>query len=218
MRRVPPDGDLELSPFAGNFDVKLSSQPTVYGTTAAEALIVHNLTVDFQARLATVSDPETRTRGTIAAKNTSKKALIAKLRQVIRVVNAQVNLSEQQRIDLGLNPRDVEPTPIGVPTTRPVVLVDNAGYLRLADETQLDRKGKPVGVMGAFVYTKLAAPSEPAPDLDGTKFAALATRTSHQLSLPADAEGKRLYVFAQWVNERGQAGPTSAVASATIAA
>lgn len=218
MREVPPQADLQLSAFAGNADAKLTAQPTVYGTTAAEALILHNLVLDFDTRLATATNPDTRTRGTISGKNASKKALIAKLRQIFRVVNAHAGVSDQQRIDLGLNPRDVEPTPIGVPTTRPVVLVDSAGFLRLADETQFERKGKPVGVMGAFVYTKLALPGEPAPDLDGTKFAALATRTNHQLTLPMDAQGKRLYVFAQWVNERGQPGPTSFLASALIAA
>ena len=49
-------------------------------------------------------------------------------------------------------------------------------------------------------------------------FATLATRCRIPLALPEDADTKKLYVMAQWYNERGELGPVSNVAVTTIAA
>lgn len=217
---VPPTGDLKLEAFATNADEKITATPTAFGLVAAQATEYHGLCVDFSARLATAINPATRTKGTIAAKNTAKAALLAKTRELLRIISAHPGLTDQQRADLGMKVRDHIPTPQPTPATRPVITVDTAGHLRLVDETAPTRRARPAYVMGAFLFMKVAAsPTEPPPSKPSeAEFAGLTTRTNHTLSLPEGSVGKTLHVLAQWVNARGEPGPVSLVASTLIAA
>lgn len=219
MAEVPPRNDQDLNAFAANFDAKITLTPTAYGLLAADATAFHALALDFATRLATALNPTTRNKGTVAAKNTSKAALLLKARSLLKIVSAYPPLTAQQRADLGMNPRDVTPTPAPVPSTKPLVTIDPAGRLRLTDETTPTRRAKPVGVMGALVFMKIAAPADPPPVAPNqTEFALLATKTSATLEIPAGSNGKMLYVLAQWVNDRGESGPVSTIAATSIAA
>jgi len=99
---------------------------------------------------------------------------------------------------------------------RPSTLGGGVSLLRLADETTPLKKAKPPGVFGALIYTKIDGPAPVVPD--DAKFSGVATRTLHTIPLPDGSAGKTLWVLAQWINERGENGPTSVVASAMIAA
>jgi hypothetical protein len=219
MPLIPPTADAPLKAWAQNASALITSTPTVYGLVAGDATALAALVNDFDTRLDTATTPSTRTKGTIAAKNTSKLALLAKLRQLIKIINAHPGVTNAQRADLGLNPRDVVPTPVPVPVTRPMVTVDVDGTIRLVDETTPERRGKPVGVNGAVVYTKIVVGDAPGPVTPAdAAFAALATRARVTLPLPAGSKNKTLWVLAQWYNERGELGPISAPASSVIAA
>jgi hypothetical protein len=219
MPVVPPPSDLALNNFAANMDSLITATPTAYGLVAADATAFHALAADYATRLATATTPETRTKGTVAAKNTSKAALVAKARQLIKIITAYPPLTAQQRADLGLNPRDAAKTPVPPPATRPLLAVDPDGALRVVDETMPDRRSKPLGVSGAVVFTKVGAATDVPPVTpDDAKFAILATRGRVALPIPANSNGKTLWVLAQWYNERGELGPVSPVVSTTIAA
>jgi len=219
MATVPPRSDLALNVFTINFSAKLSATPTAFGLVAADATAYAALSTDYGTKLATATNPTTRTKGTIAAKETSKAALLAKARQLIKIINAYPPLTAQQRADLGLNPRDSVPTPVPPPATRPIVTVDPVGRLRIVDETTPTRRAKPSGVIGALVYAKISPPADPAPvGIEEASFAELATRANSTLTLPAGSNNKTLYVFAQWVNDKGERGPVSIVAATAIAA
>jgi hypothetical protein len=219
MTTVPPEGDQDLLVFSNHFSTRITATPTAFGLVAGDATSFAALLSDYSTRLGVANDPTTRTRGTIAGKNTSKAALLAKARILCKVVSAFPPLTPAQRADLGLNPRDVSPTPIPPPATRPIVTVDPAGRIRLADEAAPTRRARPAGTVGAIVVTRILDAAAPAPlGLSDTHFAALVTRDRHTLAIPEASNGKLLYVFAQWVNARGQAGPLSAVAVTTIAA
>jgi hypothetical protein len=219
MPEVPPQADTALDTFMSNFVAKITATPTAYGVTAADATAIGALASDFSARLATSSDPATRTKVAVAQKNTSKLALVAKARQLIKVITAYPPLTAAQRAELGLNPRDVAPTPIPAPATRPLLAVEPDGTLRLVDESMPDHRRKPAGVSGALVFTKVAPATDAPPTTpDDARFALLATRARAALPLPAGSNGKTLWVLAQWYNERGELGPVSAAASTTIAA
>ncbi len=186
---------------------------------AADATALAALVTDYTTRLATATTPATRTKSTIAAKDTSKAALRAKAASFVRIINALPNISPTQRFDLGLNPKDSTPTPIPVPATSPQVAVDSDGVLTLHDASTPSRRGKPRGVVGAVVFTKVQPASAPPPvDTSDTAFSIIATRARVALPLPADADTKKLYVLARWFNERGELGPVSNIAVSTIAA
>jgi hypothetical protein len=211
-----PDKDQDLEAWAANFDTKITATPTAYGLVAGDATAFHSLAADFTTKLAAAVNPATRTPVTVQAKDTSRAALRAKARALAKIINAYPPITNAQRVELGLNVRDTTPTPIPPPATKPLLSVDPDGTLRLVDETMPDRRGKPVGVRGALVFTKIDGPAPVDPD--DAKFAALATRFRAALPLPPGSNGKTLWVLAQWYNLRGELGPVSAVASTTIAA
>lgn len=216
MATIPPVKDQDLDTFAQNMDAKITATPTAYGLVAADATAFHALATDFTTRLATALNPTTRTKGTVAAKNTSKLALTAKARSLIKIISAYPPLTPTQRADLGLNAKDAGPTPIPAPATKPLLAVDPDGTLRIVDETMPDRRAKPAGVRGAVVFAKVDGP--PPATTDDAKFSALATKNRIPLALPSGSNGKTLYVLAAWYNERGELGPVSNIASTTIAA
>lgn len=105
------------------------------------------------------------------------------------------------------------------PATKPRLLVSPRGRIRIGDEATPTRRAKPAGVLGALIFTKIAAPGEAPPaHLKEAEFEGLATRTHHQLEIPAGSNGRTLYVMAQWISETGLRGPISTVAATTIAA
>lgn len=215
-----PGRDQDLDAFAANFDTRITATPTAFGLLASDATAFHGLATDFSTKLATATNPSTRTKVTVQAKDISRAALKLKARTLAKVVNAYPPITNAQRADLGLTVRDSTPSPIPPPATQPVVNIEGSGggqgLLRLADETTPLKKAKPPGVFGALIYTKIdgAAPVTP----DDAKFSGVATKTLHTVNLPSGSAGKTLWVLAQWINERGENGPTSVVASAMIAA
>lgn len=211
-----PDKDQNLNAWAANFDTKITATPTAYGLVAADATAFHALAADFAVKLAAAVNPATRTRVTVAQKNISRAALKAKARALAKIVNAYPPLTNAQRAELGLTVRDTTPTPVPPPTTKPLLSVDPDGTLRLVDETMPDRRSKPTGVRGAIVFTKLdgEAPVDPT----DARFSILATRFVANVPVSAADNGKRLWVLAQWFNERGELGPVSAPVGTNIAA
>ena len=216
---IPPKIDGQLLPWSLNFSTRISATPTVFDLTALEATSYANLHADFTARVATAENPGTRTKATVAEKNTCKLALLAKARQFCKIIKANPALTDGQRALLGLPPRDAIPTPVPAPLTRPLLAVDPFGNLKLVDETTPNRRGKPQGVLGALIFTAILPAAAPAPATpEEGHYAGLATRDRFAVPLPTDSSGKALWAMAQWINPRGVAGPVSAPVRTLIAA
>ena len=215
-----PEGNEALQTWANNYSAKITATPTAYGLVAGDATALAALVSDYSTRLASALNPATKTKVTVAAKNTSKAALIARCRQLARIIKANPTVTNAQREELGLHVRDSVPTPVPPPVTHPVVSIDKLGSLqsslRITDEMTPSSRAKPDGVQGAYLYVKIdgTAPATP----DDCKFAGTATRNQHVISFPSGSAGKTFYVLAQWVNHKLEAGPVSSVVSSTIAA
>jgi hypothetical protein len=222
VAQIPPASDTGLRDFCTNFDLVATPIATAIGLTAAQMLAFHGLSLDYNARLAAAIDPSTRTKVTIEQKRVSKASILAAVRQLMKIVDAFPGTTNPQRASLGMRVKDVSPSPRPAPSTQPVVAVAGTGgglaVLRLRDETTPDKKAKPAGVFGALLSTAVTTADAPAPTFPADTFNAVITRTTHTMTLPLNSAGKRLWVQAQWINERGEPGPTSLVANALIAA
>lgn len=212
-----------LKDWANNYSTKISAAPQLYGLQVSDATALASLVADFNTRYNTATSPDTQTPVAAEALRTSRAALVAKCRQLARIINADPDTTNEQRTELGLNVRDAEPTPAAIPLTRPIVRIEGAAgvqaLLRITDENTPDSRRKPDGYALSAVLVKIAPASEPAPvSADDLNFAGLATRANHVLTIPAGNAGKNLWVMAQWFNERGEGGPFSAPVSSMIAA
>jgi len=219
MPVIPPESVSGLKAWTPNFSAKLSATPTIVGCTAAMATAYAGLSTDFLARVAINENPATRTKVTIEDQHTSKSALLAKARELCKIINAYPGTTNSMRVDFGLKIRDNVPTPIPAPGTRPALIVESNGVVTIHDESTPTRKGRPAGVKGAVILSLIQSATLPAPtSADEARFNRIATRSRVALALPEDADTKKLYVFSQWFNERGELGPVSLMASTTIAA
>ena len=106
------------------------------------------------------------------------------------------------------------------PTSRPIVSIDTSQRLRhsvtFSDEQTPTTRAKPEGVMGAEIW--LATGGAPPVSLSEMSFAALATRSPHLVEHSSEHAGQAAHYWVRWVSTRGEVGPWSETASATIGA
>lgn len=84
------------------------------------------------------------------------------------------------------------------------------------DQGTPTRKAKPAGVMGAEIWVKIG----PTPPVDPGEltFLAVDTRTPYTIDFDGADGGKQTHYMLRWVNTRGETGPWSETATATIGA
>lgn len=161
------------------------------------------------------------------AKQQARTALEAALRplaELLRTKRKLGALTDAQLAAAGVPPADPTPTASAPPTTRPLVNIDASQRLQhiyhWRDEASPASKAKPPGVRHAELRLALTAPGAAAPADPDAFTAAQATDTATPYLAvfdPADG-GKTAHVLARWVSTRGDAGPWSLPASATILA
>ena len=150
-------------------------------------------------------------------KDLDRDALIAIVRGFTGQIQANPGVGDDQKAGLGVTVPDTIPTPVGVPTTRPVLEADTSQRLQVTvsfrDEFATST-AKPDGVRGCEIWTKVG---DPAPlDLDETEYQATDTRTPHLLTFDGADGGKTVHIIGRWVNTKGEPGPISETVSATI--
>jgi hypothetical protein len=154
------------------------------------------------------------------AKEAARGGLEGVIRPLVARLQASSPVDDAERQALGITVRDTIPTPVGPPTTRPVVSVDTSQRLQhtisFADEATPTRKAKPAGVRGAQIWVKIG---DPAP-LDPSELTFLAndTRTPYVAAFEGADANKVAHYMLRWESTRGETGPWSETASATIGA
>lgn len=98
------------------FSDLINASATTYGLTTAQATAYKALNDDYAAKYRLSEAPETRTRGTIQARNDSTVLLTQKAAELAKIVDATPTVTNQQKIDLGLSVR-ATPTPKPPPGT-----------------------------------------------------------------------------------------------------
>ncbi len=98
------------------FSDLINASATTYGLTTAQALSYQTLNDDFAAKYLLSQAPETRTKGTIQARNDAKILLKQKAAELAKIVDATPTVTNQQKIDLGLAVR-ATPAPAPAPGT-----------------------------------------------------------------------------------------------------
>lgn len=210
------DGDLAL--WAANFNSLVTATPTAFGLTSGQATTLATANTAFQTALSTATNPATRTKVTVAAKNTAKANLVALVRQYAQIVQGYPPVTDAQLESLGLTVRSTGRTPVPPPTTFPLVsfisTMSTVATLAIADELTPNARKRPFGTIGAEIWVKLG--TAPPVALSECTFLGLATRFPARFTLEPAAVGKTAYVWARWVNRKSQPGPLSSIASAVI--
>jgi hypothetical protein len=218
-----PDKDADLLSFSTNFTAKIVAAPTTYSLTAADATALGLLNTAFTSALASATNPSTRTKTTVAAKNVVKAQLVADIRSLAKRIQASPTVTVPQKTDLGLPIHQTVPTPVPAPSTQPLINLMSTGgkamTIRLADELTPTKRARPAGSVGAEVYSYVAAAPGVLPDdLEQWRFEGLATKAEFEVDYNGPDVGKTATIVARWYNAKGETGPLSDPITGTIAA
>jgi len=156
-------------------------------------------------------------------KDAARRALEGEVRPIPNFIRSYFKTSNADRTKIGITVRDASPTPSPAPTTRPLALADSPArlthHLWPVNESKPTRRARPAGVLGAELWVKLVDAGTPAPtDPAALSFLTMTTKTAFATDYPAAAGGKTAVYMLRWVNTRGEKGPWSEVAAATVAA
>lgn len=169
---------------------------------------------------AKASNRETRSHADVLAKDEARKSYEKAWRRFAQAyLTNNPALNDEQRMHMGIHPRDNAHTPHPVPHTSPVATVDFSvrfqHKINFTDEQTPTSKAKPAGVHGCEIWMKLdgEAPQSQA-DL---RYLATDTATPHIVEFGGEDGGKTAYYWLRWVNTRGETGPWSAPVSALVA-
>lgn len=218
-RSFLPSTDAALLAWSRNFSLRISATPTAYGLTAAQATSYAAANTAYANAYDAAVDPITRTRGKIAAKDDARKAVEAAARMLARYVQADPNVTNEQKIDLGLTVRKSDLTPVPPPAMSPdidfVSVTGRTVRIRL-HEASAARRGKPAGVKGATVFSHVG--QAPPGDISAWKFEANTSKTILDVAFPDTAPaGSLVWLTAFWFNTKSESGPACAPVSTNIA-
>ena len=202
---------------SANFAALIATDFADYGLTNSQATAFGTVNTALQSAWSEATEPTTRTRITIAAKNLALKNMRTQAILLAKIIYATPTVSDAQLLGLGLLPR-ASRTPIPAPTTAPVVEVGVVSgrlvNLRL-HASDSERRGMEVGAKGANVYSYVGP--TPPDDSRDYHFEGMTTRTITQVLFPDSvASGATVWLSARWVSARGQLGPASAPVAFTL--
>jgi hypothetical protein len=229
-----PRPDNELNNFAAHMAAVIATDPALYGSTPAQSGELSAAAAAYASALATVNEPGTRTRVTVAEKDSARAVLVPLLRAAARRARAQSGLSAAQLQAMGLPQRTPavqrSPAPQSMPTLYLAAIGGRRHELRLVDSQAHTRKALPRGAAGAQVFYFVTDYRQPGispgaaddrtipTDLSRWRFAGLATKSDFTVHYDAEDIGKTAHLRAVWFNRKGETGPASDEITAMIAA
>lgn len=216
-----PAADAAFGPWLQNFVVYANAHLADLGIPLNDLIPVIDAheawKTAYAAHLAAQAAAQSATQG----KEAARAAAEAAVRALVRRFQASPAVSDAERAALGITVPDATPSPVGPPASPPVVKVEAVARLRhvihFADAATPTKKAKPPGVSGAEIWVKLAPVADPVPtDPKALTFVALDTRTPYTLDFDAADGGKNAHYMLRWVNTKGEKGPWSETATATV--
>lgn len=153
---------------------------------------------------------DTKSKSDVSRKNSVKKELRQVAAGIAKLVDGNPDVSDAQRILLGLVIR-TKGSRIGPPDARPAVLITSVMAwtvkIRIYDPL-IKRRGKPPGIAWASVLTHVGR-QFPA-DIKEWKTAGHTTRNTMDIHFPPSiGNGAQVWICARWMNRKTEAGPTS---------
>ena len=215
-----PNTDEAARTWMVTFGSGIESDMSAYQLGSADVATINTAVNAYAAALAISSDPSTRNAGTVAAKTAARRSATGICRQYAILIKNNAGISDQNKLDIGVNPVNTSRTPINVPATSPLVSVlgatQGAQTVRYANGDTTTSAAKPFGAtqIQLFVAVTTAATADPA---QATLYGSF-TKNPIGVEFNHADDGKVATYFARWISARGDVGPWSTPVSLRIAA
>jgi len=209
---VIPHKDEEFDIFQSILYSAVSPNLTAFGIPTTSFNTITTLKAVWDTAWATARNKKKRSGSDVETKDTARASYVSAIRLFIKQWLAfNTNISDSQRIAMGLHVYNKKRTPASDPDTTPLMVAQhgNGGTILIlfkqqpgADGTK--RKGKPDKIARfEFCYTTgTTAPKGPEECL----LFASATRSPLELNFTSVDSGKWLYGYGRWINTRNKPG------------
>lgn len=199
----------------------LDNSPAL-GLSHAEVEALETAQIAWRKRYSAVVAARAELSSAVAAKDAARADYVKLVRSISGRLRVSPQVSEAQRVALGLPIPDTIPTRTLPPDTFPVFTIDMTQRLvhrlRFTDSATPQKRAKPRGVLGAQLWVALTAPGQPTPtDLDAYTFSRIVTRTPTAVEYAGEEAGKTAHYLVRWINTKCEPGPWGPIASATVA-
>lgn len=215
-----PNPDDQFHPWFTDFNAWCVDNGVTYGLTSVQVGAITNAYDPWNTCWGIHNAAQTAARSATMDKDTKRADAEPLIRAAVGVLQKSALMTDAVRATLHITVPDATRTRSAVPTTRPIAMIDTSQRLRhtinFKDETTPNSKKKPDGVMGAEIWCYIGA--NPPADASACSFVALDTSTPYVVEYSGADANKVAHYLLRWVNTRGEKGPWSETASATIGA
>lgn len=171
----------------------------------------------WEAAWAAYQNPATRTPLITATKQGARKDYEKELRIIVRNLEHNTRVTDEERRSLGITVPATTKTPVPPPATYPEFSVDTSVIRRLTihfRDQGSEKRAKPKGIHGAEIRWAIRdTPPEGVADLIHSSFD---TRTPFTLEFEEKQRGKNVWFCLRWENTKGEKGPWSEMTGAII--
>lgn len=216
-----PAADPMFELWQANFVTYLSANFAALGLDAGDVTPVTGSQTIWDGAFGALAPARAAAAAATQAKEQARDGFETVIREVVRRIQSNPAVTNEQRALLGITVPDGTPSPTGAPGTFPTCVIETCDRLRhtidFRDSATPNKRAKPPGTMGCEIYVKTAAVGDPVPsDPAMFTFLALDTATPYVADFPGSEGGKNAHYRLRWVSTRGDKGPWSEVFSATI--
>lgn len=207
---IPPK-DADFTLWADNFQAYVDINFAALFLGAGDVAAIDAAVAAWDAAYALVANPATKTKVTVAAKDTQRATTESLLRLYSSQINLNPSITDLQRAALGITIRDQTKTPILPPNTYPVISLVAAlpGSHQLSYKDQLVVNGKAKAFGGRFIELRGEAGTVPPASEDLVPTLSYLTKSPSFVTWPMGDSGKNAYYFARYISPRGAPGPWS---------
>lgn len=202
-----------------NFTTLLTANPALYGVAAADAVAQAALYATWHAAYLLTSNPATKTKPSVAAKNAARTAATKGIRPLAQQIAGNAGVTNGNKLALGLNLQSsTGPTPIPAPSSYPILalvgLTPGNITMKFTDSLDGVSRKKPAGVLSGLLWGKVSDVVITDPTL--LDFLDPFNVQPFDLDSSGMVKGKTIYLAANWTTRTGLRGPWSPILSTVI--
>ena len=210
MNQAPyiPAKDADFENWLANFSTLLTANPTDYGLTAPDAVIVAAQYSAWNAAFLLATNPATRTSPAVAAKDGARVTATGVVRPYAVAISRNPAVLDADKLSIGVNLPNFTPVPIPPITDVPSIILQSAlpnqHTLQFRSSGAPTSKAKPFGVIGLELFRNIGTVAATSPE-QCTLYTS-ATKTPFVVSTDPANAGQVITYFSRWTNRSGAGG------------
>ncbi len=213
-----PRRESEFNNWETNFLNLLKTHQADFGLTGEELAALSNMQSSWQAAYSAHLNAQSAAQGARQKKDNLCKDYQSALRRMVRKLQVNDKVTEDQKVSLGITVPTFSRTRVGPPINRPIARIEMGQRLQhtihFMDEATPNRRGKPSGVSGCEIWLRLG--DNPAKNPKEYLLLDVSSASPYVAKHEDSAGGEIAHYMLRWKNRRGDRGPWSQVYSATV--